>query len=111
MIRFEDASAAQDKLVFSNPQMTEAQLFKRFIEYLNTKTDSQVFNVPYGKIETIPYKRLKLFLLLSKDQNCPNFDPFFVIDPFDRSKNPMNDFSPVRNDFIRKYLKDLCAKI
>ncbi len=106
--------------------MTEAQLFKRFIEYLATKTDSQVFNVPYGKIETIPYQRMNIFLLLSEHQNCPSkgklevstldkgevtSDPFFVIDPFDSSKNPMNNFSPFRNDFIRKYLKNLCGKI
>jgi hypothetical protein len=106
--------------------MTEAQIFKRFLEYLATKTDSQVFNVPYGKIETIPHQRMKLFLLLTKHQNCPikgklevctvdkgevTYDPFFVIDPFDRSKNPMHDFSPLRNDLIKKYLHDLCGKI
>ncbi len=98
--------------------MTEAQLFKRFIEYLTTKTDNQVFNVPYGKIETIPYERMKLFLLLSDEQNClledkpavstlnkgeVTSDPFFVIDPFDRSKNTMNRLSQNRTDRIRKY--------
>jgi hypothetical protein len=106
--------------------MTEAQLFKSFIEYLTTKTDHQVFNVPYGKIETIPYQRMKLFLLLSYDQNCPllgkpevstfnegevTFDPFFVIDPFDKSKNPMKRRRNFKYDRIRKYLNYLCVKI
>jgi hypothetical protein len=70
---------------------------------------------------------MKLFLLLSDEKNCPSqglevstldkgkiiSNPFFVIDPFDRSINPMNFLQVCgkKTDHFRKFLKDICEAI
>jgi hypothetical protein len=71
MLEFEEASEAQQKLVESHPQMSEAEIFRGFVRFLATKVDHQVFNVPLGKLQAIPQERMKLFLILSVEENCP----------------------------------------
>lgn len=71
MIATETAILAQDKLTSNHKQKCESKILVSFIDFLATKTDKSMFNVPLGKMETIAIEKLKQFLLLSRDFNCP----------------------------------------
>lgn len=84
-LTLEDAIAAQSKLAESVVMKSEAEILRDFIEYLCCKTDKQVFNVPLGKIQNICVEKLKLFLLISKEHNCPAVNWPEVSTTFDKT--------------------------
>lgn len=69
------------------------------MKFLLSKPDELVFNVPHGRIEPINPIQLKMFLN-AKGENQKHFQklsahesgwkdqPFFIVDPFDRSQLP-----------------------
>ena len=104
--------------------MTEAPFFKRFIEYLNGKPDSEVFNVPRGTIERIRtnvsngigfYRTGLTVVQFTRRFDVSTFEksereskPFFVIDTFDTSQNSKylaTAESPTEKN--RKYSKEI----
>jgi hypothetical protein len=65
----------QENLYQSHKQESEAHIFANFVKFLATKNDNLCFNVPRGKIEHVPYIRMKQFLIMNKEHNCPAEGP------------------------------------
>ncbi len=81
-----------------NSNLSEAEIFIRFMKCLRDKPDDLIFNVPRGKLAKLDKNNLKYFLCVNGANRHKVLDPlersgwkalpFFVIDPYSRSEFP-----------------------
>jgi hypothetical protein len=100
--------------------LSEAEIFIKFMQCLRNKPADLIFNVPRGKLDRLDKNYLKYFLCVNGANRQKLLEPlersgwqalpFFVIDPFSRSEFPSLSNNLTEGSFETRQLEDAIAQ-